>query len=61
MSIEDQINTITSRHIAKLLTKLDKNIPLDQNSKEAIKAQFRMLQDDIIARVRKVNKSERKK
>ena len=55
----NEINRFTSRHIAKLLSHFDsKNINLTDFEKEAIKAQFRMLQDDIINYVRDVKNDQ---
>ena len=45
MCIPDQIDKLTSRHIAKLLTRLGKTIEPVQESE--IKRQFRFLADDI--------------
>ena len=45
----NEINRLTSRHIAKLFTHLEsKNIFFSEFEQSAIKTQFRQLQDDII-------------
>jgi ubiquinone biosynthesis protein COQ9 len=43
-----EVNRLTSRHIAKLLSRLEERYSIEQEIVNAIKVQFRMLADDII-------------
>lgn len=47
-SIENEVNRIASRHIGRLLARLQENYTLNNDMCEAIKAQFRMMQGDVI-------------
>jgi hypothetical protein len=52
--VAHEINNLTSRHIAKILSWLnEKNIPLNEIQESAVKKQFRFLQDDIITLIEK--------
>lgn len=47
-STENEINRIASRHIGRLLSRLQESYDLNDDMCEAIKAQFRMMQGDVI-------------
>lgn len=48
MEFNQEINRLTNRHIAKLLDRLAERQSIPTDVEQTIKAQFRMLQEDII-------------
>lgn len=47
-SIENEVNRIASRHIGRLLARLQDSYEINDDMCEAIKAQIRMMQGDVI-------------
>ena len=48
MDNEKEINRLASKHIGKLLTRLAVRYNLPDDIQNAVKAQFRMFQDDVL-------------